>query len=78
VSVYNGTPAVRIAAKGTKRLLGVLPSENEIMPAAMKEQISPDRRVFAEMEVCPLSKRKRGQMQFVCVESAKNVVTEQR
>jgi hypothetical protein len=76
VSVYNGTPAVRIAPNGGKRLLGVLPSENEIMPAQLKERISPDRGVFAEMEVCPFSKRKPGHMQFVCVESAKNVTME--
>jgi hypothetical protein len=58
------------APKGTKRLLGVVPPEDEIMPSHLKNAVGLDRDVFAEMEVCPMSESKRGHMQFVCVESA--------
>ncbi len=78
VSVYNGSPSIRIAPKGTKRLLGVVPSENEIMPSPLKEAIGLDRDAFAEMEVCPMTKSKPGHMQLVCVESARNIASQQR
>lgn len=78
VSIYNGTPSIRIAPKGTKRLLGVVPSEEEIMPSPLKEAVGLDRDAFAEMEVCPLTESKRGQMQLVCVESARHIKSQQR
>ncbi len=73
VSVYSGTPAVRIAPVNSKRLLGVIPSENEIMPSMLKAQLSPDQDVYADLLVCPFSKQAPKQMQFVCIESAENV-----
>ena len=73
ISVYNGSPSVRIYPKGSKRLLGVLPSENEIMPSDLRAQITPDQDVFSDMVVCPFSKQKMGHMQYVCIESAKNI-----
>jgi len=76
VSVYNGTPSIRIAPKGTKRLLGVIPPEDEIMPSNLKDAVGLDRDAFAEMEVCPMSESKRGHMQFVCVESAQHIETD--
>ena len=78
VSVYNGSPSIRIAPKGTKRLLGVVPSENEIMPSALKEAVGLDRDAFAEMEVCPMTKSERGHMRLVCVESARRIESKQR
>lgn len=78
VSVYNGTPAVRIAPVDSKRLLGVIPSENEIMPSKLKEQLSSDQDVYADLLVCPFSKQTPKQMQFVCIESAENIKVRKR
>jgi len=78
VSVYNGTPSIRIWPVGTKRLLGVVPSENESMPDSLKSMVSFEQDAFATLEVCPLSAQKLGVMQLVCVESASNISTRQR
>ncbi len=78
LSVYNGTPSLRIWVVGTKRLLGVVPSESEIMPDKLlnifKQNIA--ARVFADFEVCPFSIEKEGHMQSVCIESFSNVRVE--
>lgn len=66
ILVYNGSPAIRILPKDTKHLLGVIPSENEIMPADLKAQVSLTQKVSAIMEVCPFSLPKPNTMQLVC------------
>jgi hypothetical protein len=76
VLVYNGSPTVRILPKGSKHLLGVIPSENEIMPNELKQQIGLTRRVSAVMEICPFTLPKPHNMQLVCVESAKEIEVE--
>jgi hypothetical protein len=73
IAVYNGSPSVRIHPYGTKRLLGVVPSEEEIMPAELKSAIGLDRDAVADMQVCPFTKLMPGKMQLVCIESAKNI-----
>jgi len=78
VSVYNGTPSIRVWPVGTKRLLGVVPSENESMPEHLKSMVSLQQDAFATLEVCPLSERRPGVMQFICIESATNVITRRR
>src|SRR5215470_7968732 len=41
--VSNGTPSVRIWPVGSKRLLGVLPAEQEILPSCLLGKIGFDR-----------------------------------
>jgi hypothetical protein len=72
ISIHDGAPSVRIVWKDS-RLLGVLPSENEIMPQSLKSAIKPGKDVWADMVVCPFSRREPDQVQHVCVESAKNI-----
>jgi hypothetical protein len=75
VMYTNGTPSMRIWPVGTKRMLGILPSENEIIPDNLAKRFSHDARsVFADLEVCPFTKEKSGEMQIVCVESATHLV----
>jgi hypothetical protein len=76
ISLYNGTPGVRIWPVGTKRLLGVLPSENEIMPPNVSKHIALGTDIFGDFVVCPFTKQEPGHMQFVCIESASNLVLE--
>lgn len=73
VSAHNGIPSVRIRPDGTKRLLGVLPPDNEIMPEFLKNSLDFDHSFHARMMICPFTKKERGVMQFVCVESASHV-----
>lgn len=76
ISVYNGTPSVRVWQVGTKRLFGVLPSENEILPEVIKKYLSFSTNIYGDFLVCPFSKATVGYMQDVCVESASQVVVE--
>jgi hypothetical protein len=65
----NGTPGFRILQKGTKRVLGVLPAESEIVPTCLAKAVVPDSEVSGEFIVCPFSVEKRGHMQMVCVQA---------
>ena len=74
ISAYNGTPTLRIWPVGSTRLLGILPSEHEIVPNNIRGKVSFGQSVFANLEVCPFTQARSGAMQFVCVESATNVL----
>lgn len=65
----NGTPGLQIVQTGTKRLLGVLPAEDEIVPACLAKAVTPTSDVTAEFRVCPFTVAKEGHMQMVCVQS---------
>jgi hypothetical protein len=41
MSIYNGTPSVRIHQQGGKQVYGVGPSEDEWMPDSLKGQLTP-------------------------------------
>ena len=70
----NGTPPLRIWKVGTKRILGVLPAENEIIPKNLAQALRGfDRQVYGNFDVCPFTKEKPGDMQMVCVESARGL-----
>jgi len=73
VSIYNGTPPVRIRPDGSKGILGVEPSEDEIMPQSLKNSIGINHPAHARMTVCPLAKKEQGLMQFVCIDSASHI-----
>jgi len=65
----NGTPGFRIMWTGTKRVLGVLPAEDEIVPACLAKAVTATSEVTGEFVVCPFSVAKEGHMQMVCVQS---------
>jgi hypothetical protein len=74
-----GTPALRIWLIGTHRMLGVTAgpvaddADNPIAPRNML--VDPNvQGVFGNFEVCPFTPERKGEMQMVCVESAKNLV----
>jgi hypothetical protein len=67
--IGNGTPGFRIMQAGTTRILGVLPPENEIVPACLAKAVTLDSEVAGEFRVCPFTLAKEGQMQMVCVDS---------
>jgi len=84
---YNGTHNVRIWPIGTRRLLGVeyVPGSVENptdehpdgiywMPVELSDTSTFGVEIYGDFEVCPLSKKKPGAMQFVCVESAKHLI----
>jgi hypothetical protein len=76
VSVYRTAPTVRIAVVGTKRVLGL---EGGV-PEFLEEDLEvPGNAVVGDFLVCPLTRRKAGTIQLVCIESSSNMVlTEKR
>jgi hypothetical protein len=76
LSVGNGTPSMRIWRIGTKRILGVLPSETEIVPEVVRANVEFQTNLYGDFEVCPFERERPGAMQTVCVESASNLVAE--
>ena len=86
ISVYNGTPAVRIWPVGTKRLLGVLTVIDEIGdegetfagPPILKKWLDHKSQIFSGLRVCALTEEKVGHMRTVCIESAQNIRVERQ
>ncbi len=77
---YNGTPTFRIWITGTNHLLGVHEiwatddAEVPLMPPALWRMTGGfESEIFADFEVCPLSKPRNGAMQFICVEAANHL-----
>jgi hypothetical protein len=54
---------------GTTRILGVLPAENEIVPACLAKTVTLTSEVTGEFRVCPFTLATEGHMQMVCVDS---------
>jgi hypothetical protein len=89
LNFYNGNPSYRIWKVGTKRILGVYSGPDRYPPRTDADselpefpmQIDkvfrpPNNYVFADFEICPLEPEHKGEMQAVCIESAKNIVVE--
>jgi len=77
----NGTPSMRLFVKGSKRVLGILPAEREIVPAALAELFGKTldlAYIRGEFQFCPFTPSKPGSMQDGCIESVKGLTTEKR
>ena len=83
LSTYNGNPAVRLWRIGTKRVLGVsdqrfsLPGYRNI-PEDLAQQLDGENEILGDFLVCPFTRPRPGEMQLMCIESAKNVVMKKR
>ena len=73
LSATNGTPSMRIWRIGTKRVLGVSPSEDEIVPETVKKYFGSGTHIYGDFLVCPFTPPRPTEMQMVCVESATNL-----
>jgi len=81
LSVYNGTPSIRLWPLGTKRLLGVIDPRDpsavpgrDTIPESVSSKLNFDKDVFGDFLVCPLTRARPGRMQTVCIESGKDLV----
>jgi hypothetical protein len=81
VSVGNGI-GMTIWHVGTDRVLAVgdvdIIIPDNLSDAVFKNGDIYSRDVFGDFEVCPFTKSKEGQMQWVCVESASHLVVRER
>jgi hypothetical protein len=81
LSVYDGTPSLRIWPIGSKRLLGLCDAEcgdredGPPLPANVKEEMPSESSwsMRGEFEVCPLTKDRVGHMRYVRLKNAKRL-----
>jgi len=61
-------------------MLGVLPSEDEIVPEPLKKYLQkyfgPLTNTYGDLLVCPFTAPRPGEMQMVCIEAASHLVVE--
>lgn len=88
LTLYNGSPTLRLWKTGTHRLLGIYsgPGEGPFdglgdredleLPVNLMKHDFTKASVFGDFEVCPLAPEKEGHMQPACIESARNIVPE--
>ena len=73
MSIFNGTPAVRIFQKRSKRVYAVGPSEHELMPEELKSKLTLDNAIEANFRICPIYKAQKNGLREVCVDDVKNL-----
>jgi hypothetical protein len=83
LSLYNGNPSVRLWRRGTNRILGV--SEQRFsrpdyrnIPEDLARQLDEENEIVGDFLVCPFTRSRPGEMQLMCIESARNVVVKKR
>jgi hypothetical protein len=76
LSFWNGAPSARIWPNGTSRLLGI--HHDELPPALASRMTSFDTEAWGTFQVCPFTPRRAGHMQFVCIESWRDMSLRQR
>jgi hypothetical protein len=81
LSVYNGTPSIRLWPSGSKRLLGVLDPNDisnapgpTVLPGDIKGKLDWNKDMFGDFLVCPLSRKQAASMQTICIESGKRLI----
>jgi len=72
LSIWNGNPTMRIWKIGTKSMLGI--REGTRLPKELEDVLGDfDTEIYADFQVCPMTRSKSGHMQIVCVQAAKNI-----
>jgi hypothetical protein len=84
LSNSNGTPAVRLWKAGTHRLLGVIDPDAQDeygnLPVKIKKLLEEDwqTEVWGDYVACPFTREQPKEMQMICIDSAKNLVSRKR
>ena len=79
LSIYNGTPALRLWRVGTRRMLGISEQRFSVagyrnVPEDIESETDQNVAIFGDFLVCPFTRSRRGEMQLVCIEAGKNLV----
>jgi hypothetical protein len=79
LSVYNGSPALRIWKVGTRRVLGISDQRfakagYKNVPDHVKSKLEKNAALFGNFLVCPFTYPKPREMQLVCIDSATHLV----
>ena len=79
LSIYNGTPALRLWRVGTRRVLGISEQRFSVagyrnVPEYIESQTNQNVAIFGDFLVCPFTRSRPGEMQLVCIEAGKNLL----
>jgi hypothetical protein len=75
LSLWNGTPSIRIWIVGTHRILGVGGNGDKyFLPKALLDMMAWGKDIYGDFYVTPLTKYKKGAMQMVRIDDARNLV----
>ena len=75
--VANGTPGLRMWHVGTKRHFGVVPAEAPLVPDNVSRHLGPNKSIYGDFVVCPVTRERSGSMLMVCIQEAANLVIEE-
>lgn len=75
LSRYRTAPIARIAIAGSRRQLGLKGEPPDWLEEDFEE---PGNVITGDFLVCPLTPRKAGAIQLVCIEAAHNMVSTQK
>lgn len=70
ISIYNGTPSIRIKQPGKRKTYAVGPAEQEQMPVKLKSTLTLDNSITGKFLICPLPVSKPRGFEMVCVQKA--------
>jgi hypothetical protein len=89
LNFYNGNPSYRIWKIGTKRIVAVYSGPDRYPPQTDADSQLPEfpreidrvfrppnNTVYADFEICSLEPERHGEMQAVCIESARKIVVD--
>jgi hypothetical protein len=90
LGVFNGNPSFRVWRIGTTKIVGIhsgpdarrrdpADGEHPEFPSNIERLVDGlvnGHRIFADFEICPFAPERRGEMQFGCIEAAKNILVE--
>lgn len=79
LSIYNGSPALRLWRVGTRRMFGISEQRFSVagyrnVPDYIESQTNQDVAIFGDFLVCPFTRSQPGAMQLVCIEAGKNLL----
>lgn len=82
LSLYNGTPTIRLWRAGTRRMLGVSSSYAQegysSIPPELEKRLDWETEVWGDFLVCPFTRQRPKEMQMICIEEARDVVVRKR
>lgn len=71
LEVFNGTPAVRLTEKSTLKRFAIGPAEEELMPASIKEKLTPETEIQGEFKVCPFKQSSTHGFKTLCIDQVR-------
>ena len=79
VMATNGTPSMRLFDAGSRRVLGIVPSEAENVPPELAKKfhtVAFHGQILGDFQFCPYTSAVPGHMQMGCIEAARGLTVQ--